>query len=229
MPSWRPPFCREQNGTALAGPRTDPREGSAIPRRAVVTARAGLPVAGLSSSERADGPRPPAIPAPAETDAQPPPHTRYLWAMLLARIYGSQAQGWACLARRGCKSSRFSAPVVALLTSRIEIPILPLPGPDALMCSTQHIQPFSPSGYCQAACAWDRRSCMHPLPKWRSPDETKWNPGRPPPDRAALRATHAKPSDSGCGHLVSQNSTTPSSNDVADVGYQIGHRKIPVA
>lgn len=28
MGSWPPPFCREQNGTALAGPeRTDPRDG----------------------------------------------------------------------------------------------------------------------------------------------------------------------------------------------------------
>ena len=38
-------------------------------------------------------------PARAATDAQAPPHTRYLWSMLLARIYEIQAQGWACLAR----------------------------------------------------------------------------------------------------------------------------------
>jgi len=37
----------------------------------------------------------------------------YLWAMLLARIYGSQAQGGACWARRGCKSSRSPVPAVA--------------------------------------------------------------------------------------------------------------------
>lgn len=41
MASWRPPFCRGQNGTALAGAqRTDPREGVRnAPLGAAVTAR----------------------------------------------------------------------------------------------------------------------------------------------------------------------------------------------
>lgn len=35
----------------------------------------------------------------------------YCWAMLLAHVYERQAQRWACFARRGCKSSRSSAPL----------------------------------------------------------------------------------------------------------------------
>ena len=44
-------------------------------------------------------------PLPAATEgrdapaAQPRPRTGYLWALLLARIYESQAQGGVCLAR----------------------------------------------------------------------------------------------------------------------------------
>ena len=53
------------------------------PLRAGVTARAGLPVGGMVVVRaRRDGPRPPAAPARATTDAQAPS----LWAMLLALI-----------------------------------------------------------------------------------------------------------------------------------------------
>jgi hypothetical protein len=107
MASWPPTVCRDQNETAQAGAeRTDPGEGVRnAPLRAAVTAHAGLPMAGsaLASS------RPTPAPAQAATEKSRSPST-YLWAMLLARIYESQAQGWACLARRGCKSSRCAAP-----------------------------------------------------------------------------------------------------------------------
>jgi hypothetical protein len=55
-----------------------------------------------------------------------------------------------------------------VLTSRIEIPILPLPGLNALVSSTRHIQPFSRPAYCQAPHAWDRPILHVPVTKGES-------------------------------------------------------------
>ncbi len=72
------------------------------PLRVAVTARAGLPV------ERPvhDTPLQAATEAQDEPDAQPRPVPAISGPLLLARIYESQVQGWACVARRGCTSSR---------------------------------------------------------------------------------------------------------------------------
>ena len=109
MGFWPAPFCREPNGTALAAlekmyPRDRVRNASL---RAAVTTRAGLPMDGPP-----DGSTLPAQAPTQEVTVKSRPPSTYLWTMLLARVYERQAQGWACLARRGGKSSRSSAPAV---------------------------------------------------------------------------------------------------------------------
>jgi hypothetical protein len=108
-----------------------------------VTAQAGLPVAGPSSLGRAGASLQATTEAREELDTKPHPRASYLWAMLVARIYGSQAQGLGLLGAPRMQVFPLSCPrcgepmrIIAFVTEvdsiqrileRLGEPIQPLP------------------------------------------------------------------------------------------------------